>query len=310
MDQPTLQSLIREVGRGPRSARNLSREQARTLFSAMLDGEIPDLQLGAILMAMRIKGESIDELAGFLDAAHAICQQLTAPTIDAQQSIPLIIPAYNGARQLPNLTPLLALLLARQGVPVLIHGLEQDPGRVTTVEIFKALGISALDQPQSITTRLAQDHLALVNIATLAPKLAHLLSLRYRIGLRSSGHTIVKMLQPFTTNALRLVSVTHPDYRQRMREFFTGHARHALLLRGAEGEVVAHPRREPQIEWLDGVSTQLWREDADTTAQLPSERDAETTAQWIRQALEGKHPIPRAIQHQVQCCVQALALCN
>ena len=74
------------------------------LFAAMLADEIPDLQRGAILMALRIKGESLEELAGFLEACEACYAHLAAPV----NTVPVVIPAYNGARQLPNLTPLLA----------------------------------------------------------------------------------------------------------------------------------------------------------------------------------------------------------
>ena len=48
--------LIREIGRGARGARDLGRERAQAMFAAMLDGEVPELELGAILVAMRIKG--------------------------------------------------------------------------------------------------------------------------------------------------------------------------------------------------------------------------------------------------------------
>jgi anthranilate phosphoribosyltransferase len=56
-------------------------------------------------------------MAGFLDATTArlaSCPPATAPVV--------VLPSYNGARKLPVLTPLLALLLAREGLPVLMHG--------------------------------------------------------------------------------------------------------------------------------------------------------------------------------------------
>jgi len=68
MDKSSLIAIIKEIGRGKNAARDLNRDDARALFSALLAGEIPDLQLGAVLMALRIKGESMEELAGFLDA--------------------------------------------------------------------------------------------------------------------------------------------------------------------------------------------------------------------------------------------------
>jgi anthranilate phosphoribosyltransferase len=63
MEATELTRIIKEIGRGKNAARDLNREDARALFAAMLAEKIPDLQLGAVLMALRIKGESMEELA-------------------------------------------------------------------------------------------------------------------------------------------------------------------------------------------------------------------------------------------------------
>ena len=302
MDPKQLTGYIKEIGRGKNAARDLSREDAKILFTAILNNEIPPLQLGAILIAMRIKGESLDELAGFLEACESSYPHLKAPT----GTVPLVIPAYNGARQLPNLTPLLASLVSREGVPVLVHGVPEDPGRVTTIEVFQAMGITPAQSITEAEEQLATRKLAVITIDALAPAIARTLKLRRDIGLRSSAHTLVKMIQPFTTKAVRLVSVTHPEYLDRMRAFFTQHSANALLLRGAEGEAVAHPRREPVIEWLDGSTAEAWRGTvAEDNPELPNGREARTTAEWIENALAGKQSIPMAITHQAQRCEQA-----
>ncbi|MBX3652408.1 MAG: DNA-binding protein YbiB [Burkholderiales bacterium] len=293
--------IIKEIGRGKNAARDLSREDARTLFTAILNDEIPPLQLGAILIALRIKGESLEELAGFLEACEASYPHLQAPA----GKVPLVIPAYNGARKLPNLTPLLASLVAREGKPVLVHGVPDDPGRVTTIEIFRAMGVEPARDIAEAEQRLAERNLAILTIDTLAPQLARVLKLRREIGLRSSGHTLVKMIQPFTSKAIRLVSVTHPEYLERMRSFFTSYGSDVLLLRGAEGEAVAHPRREPVIEWLDGKTAEVWRGKPEEHPESPDGRDAEVTAAWIEQVLTGKRGMPAAIAHQEQSCARA-----
>lgn len=303
MDARQLTGYIKEIGRGKNAARDLSRDDARTLFTAILNNDIPPLQLGAILIALRIKGESLDELAGFLEACEASYPHLEAPA----GTVPLVIPAYNGARQLPNLTPLLASLVAREGVPVLVHGVPDDPGRITTLEIFQAMGISPAQSIAEAEAQLAERKLAVIAIDNLAPAIARTLKLRRDIGLRSSAHTLVKMIQPFKGNAVRLVSVTHPEYLDRMRAFFTQFAGDALLLRGAEGEAVAHPRREPAIEWLDGKNSTVWRGAAEANPELPDGRDAAVTADWIVQALDRNKPLPEAIAHQFRCCLDAAA---
>jgi anthranilate phosphoribosyltransferase len=274
----------------------------------MLDGRVSDLELGGLLLAMRIKGESCDELAGFLESAEASFAPLPAPPGDFA---PVVIPSYNGSRKLPNLTPLLALLLAREGVPVLVHGVSSDPGRVTTAEIMAALGLPVAASGADVLAAAAQGKPAFMPIEALAPGLARMLSLRAVLGVRNSTHTLVKILQPFAGPALRLVSYTHPEYLETLGEYFVTAAPaargDAFLMRGTEGETVANPHRAQRIDWFHGGQrTLLVERDAptDELAELPEGRDAAGTAEWIARALRGEVPVPGPIAAQVAQCVR------
>lgn len=300
--------FIKEIGRGVKGARSMSREDARALYAAMLEGRVSDLELGAILLAMRIKGESVDELAGFMDAADASFAPLPAPP---GEFAPVLIPSYNGARKMANLTPLLALLLAREGVPTLVHGVRTDPGRITTWEILAELGLAECASSADILDAAASSRPAFIPIENLAPSLAHMLSLRRILGVRNSTHTLVKILQPFEGPALRLVSYTHPEYLETLGEYFTTAAPpargDAFLMRGTEGETVANPHRAPRIDWFHGGErTLLVERDAptDVLAEVPEGRDAATTAAWIAAALRGDVPVPTPIAAQVAHCLQ------
>ena len=185
--------IIKEVGRGAHGARDLPEAEAERMFGAMLEGRVPDLELGAIWMAYRIKGESLGELTGFCRALMARLPRITAPA----GPMPVILPSYNGARRLPNMTPLLALMLAREGVPVLIHGIANAYGRVTTAAILEALGISPCADADAASLKLNGEHLAYVPLEVLAPGLSSLINGRARIGVRSSAHTVAKLLDPF-----------------------------------------------------------------------------------------------------------------
>jgi anthranilate phosphoribosyltransferase len=295
--------FIKEIGRGVKGARSMSRADASTLYEAMLDGRVSDLELGAILLAMRIKGESVDELAGFLDAAERAFTPLRAP--DGPYA-PVLVPTYNGARKMANLTALLALLLAREGVPVLVHGVAHDVGRIATAEVLAELGIAAAATPAEAERALADGHVAFITIDTLAPKLAHQLSLRRTLGVRNSTHTIVKILQPFAGPALRLVSYTHPEYLETLGEYFTTAAPRergdAFLMRGTEGETVANATKAQKIDWFhDGERTVLVERQmiAEVEPALPEDRSAAATAAWIGSVLRGDTPIPDPIAQQV-----------
>ena len=298
--------FIKEIGRGKEGARSLSRADAELLYTAMLRREVSDLELGAILLSMRIKGESIDEIAGFMAASEASFEPLHAPPGAA---MPVLIPSYNGARKMPNLTPLLAMLLRREEVPVLVHGVSHDPGRVTTAEIFTALGWPLAGSTQQAQEQLCGPLPVFLPIEILAPQMAGLLDCRRILGVRSSTHTLVKILQPFREPALRLSSYTHPEYLEMLGEYFTTAAPRdrgdAFLMRGTEGETVANARRAQQIDWFHaGVRTTLVEKQGvvDNVPEMPPGRDADSTARWIEAVLLGSLPVPPAIAAQVDRC--------
>ena len=131
-----ISQYIKEIGRGKDGARSLNREQAADLFGQVLDGTVTDLEVGAFCIGMRIKGETPAEMAGFLDATYARMQRVHVS--GARPAV--VLPSYNGARKLPVLTPLLGLLLAREGLPVLMHGAATESTRVfaSKVQIGRA----------------------------------------------------------------------------------------------------------------------------------------------------------------------------
>lgn len=300
--------FIREVGRGKKGARDMSRDDARAIYAAMLDGRVSDMELGAFLIGMRIKGESVSEIAGFLDAAEASFERITASDRD---HAPVVIPSYNGSRQMPNLTPLLALLLAREGVPVFIHGVTTDPGRVTTAEILQAMGHQTACGRDDVAAAFARRVPAFMPIDALAPKLHALLQVRRVLGLRNSTHTLVKIMQPFAQPALRLVSYTHPEYLTMLTEYFRTQAPakrgDVFLMRGTEGETVANAKRAQAVTWFhNNQPTELIerQQPVDELPPLPAASDAGTTAAWIAEALDGKQPIPVPIVDQVAQCLR------
>ena len=302
---------IKEIGRGKEGARSLSSEQAEDLMGQVLDGRASDLEVGAFAMAMRIKGESTDELLGFLRAVHRRCLPI-GPDGPA-----VILPSYNGARKLPNLTALLALLLAQDGIPVLVHGPACDPGRVTTASVFHDLGLPVARHAEDVLHGWARRKPVFMPTATLCPPLARLLDVRWVVGLRNPGHTVAKLLDPtLGARALRVVNHTHPEYGAALTTFLQRSGASAMLLRGTEGEPVADPRRSPRPDvFLRGEL----RADLSVPAQegvltelpvLPRGIDAATTALYIQSVVSGEKPAPAPLTQQVDVllrAVQALA---
>lgn len=291
--------FIKEIGRGPKGAKPLTVAQAESLFGDMMDGRVPDLELGAIILSMRIKAESLDELIGFqraLDTRTAHVQVPAGPRL-------VVLPTYNGARRQANLMPLLALLLAREGIPVLIQGRHDFESRVSPFELLAALGITPASSIDKAEAQLVDKHLACLPLSALAPGLEPLLALRPRLGVRNSSHTLAKLLEPAPGHSVRVVSVTHPEYLERMHAHLVAQGSVALLLRGTEGEAFANPRRRPQLEtFAKGEARVAFPAEeggAPPIEGLPDNPEVSANAELIRAMLAGTVAIPQPLLDQV-----------
>ncbi|MGB4116733.1 MAG: DNA-binding protein YbiB [Polaromonas sp.] len=290
-----ISQYIKEIGRGKDGARPLSREQATDLLGQVLDGTVTDLEVGAFCLAMRIKGETPDEMAGFLDAVRSRMNLIPdggAPIV--------VLPSYNGARKLPLLTPLLGLLLARGGAAVLIHGTPTEDSRIFVSKVLEALNIRAQAAPGTI----APGEVTFVPTEVLCPALKRLLDVRRVVGLRNPAHSLVKLMNPCQGKALVVSSYTHPEYAISMAQTFELTHTNAMLLRGTEGEVVADARRVPQMEAFINGQRQLLQEAQAGTLKdlpdLPKTTDAASTAAYIQSVMAGQHAVPASIAMQVE----------
>ena len=317
---------LKEIGRGKEGARALSAAQAEDLLRQVFAGDVSDVQLGAFVIAMRIKGESPAELAGFLAAAQAQMAPAIAAAVRRSRRPVVWLPSYNGARKLPNLTPLLAGLLAQQGLAVIVHGPALDPVRVTSHAVFAALGgsvIDSADDASAIDAAWARQQPVWVSTDALCPPLARLLDLRWQVGLRNPGHTVAKLLalaapqrgvpSSPAPRSLRIVNHTHPEYGESLAQFLADTRADALLLRGTEGEPVADARRTPRMDaFIDGQRIEALSLPAQGGVlahlpDLPAAIDTASTAAYIAAALSDPERVPAPLQAQVRV-IAALAL--
>ena len=153
-----------------------------------------------------------------------------------------------------------------------------------------------------------------MSTAVLCPPLQRLLDVRSVVGLRNSGHTVAKLLDPLQgLPALRVINHTHREYAQLLIDFVAHTRGHAMLLRGTEGEPVADPRRLPRLDVMldgelrhelccpahEGVLTEL--------PVLPRTHDAPTTAMYIQSVVSGEKPAPAPVLQQVEAIRAALS---
>lgn len=302
---PDVVPMLRSLGRGAHGSRGLSAEQAQTLMGWLLRREMSDAQIGGVLLALRMKGESAEELEGFARAVRA-----TLPAIAPRRPV-TVIPSVNGSRRLPNQVALLALLLRQRGIAVLVLGAEQDDGRLHTVRVWSALGLPVAASAMQAQNLLADGEAVYLDLVHIGPQLGELLAWRRELGVRNSGHAVVKLLAPIAGPCLLLTSYTHPEYAVLMREVLQRLAQPALLMRGCEGEAVAHPHRAGELLHIgaDGaVRAEPAAAQGEAEVALPADgTHLAATLAWIADLRNGDKPIPVPLLRQVEQVAAAMA---
>ena len=305
---------IKEIGRGKEGARHLNTDQARDLMQCILSGQVSDLEIGAFCIAMRIKGETPQEMIGFLEAIESSMNKVrpTPTAVRSKSAKPVIvIPSYNGARKLPLFTPLLAGTLAKLGFPVLVHGHPTEDKRVTTKEVFELLGWPSIIDPMSLNeSHLKEGQVLFVPMEHLSAKVCELLDVRKSIGLRNSSHSLVKILNPIENGwpVLQLSNYTHPEYLSSMSQTFELLKKNVLFFRGTEGEAVADPRRTPKMTGFVNGRAETLIEQVQGSLELsnnyPDTTDPEEAVAYTQKVMAGELDMPLSIQTQIDAIEQ------
>lgn len=199
----TLADHVRTLGRGPGRSRSLTRVEAEDAMADMLSGGAAPEAVGALLMLLRMKGETADEIAGFAAAAQAAMPPVGPVDLDW--------PCYAAGRTRgAPLFLLSARTVARAGHRVLIHGWNGGDGAVRAG--LAQVGIAMADSPDHAARLLDRDGIAYLPLETAHPALFALLRLRTVLGLRSCVNTVCRMLNPGRASA-SVQGVFHPSYR-------------------------------------------------------------------------------------------------
>ncbi len=197
---------VRILGKGKSGTRSLDFDEARDAFGMILRNEIEDLQLGAFLMLLRVKEETPEELAGFVQACRDHIGELPAIPVDLDWS------SYAGKRNQHPWYLLSALLLADNGVRVFMHGTDgHTPGRAYAQACLAELGIDAATNFAEVAEQLDRRRFAFMPLAGLCPPLHRIVQLKPVLGLRSPVNTLTRMLNPLRASC-SIQSVFHPNY--------------------------------------------------------------------------------------------------
>jgi anthranilate phosphoribosyltransferase len=240
-------ATIKAVGTGPRGARPLKFAEARDAMTATLAGEVSDAQAGAFLVAMRIKGETPEELAGLAQALRDAALPMRA---DGRRPLVACAGAYDGVSEAPQLSLAAAVVASAAGAGVVVHcGDTLGPKRgVTAADVLAALGGPARPGPDDSAAMLKRSGVALVHAGEALPGWRRLATLRDEIGLRSPVHSAEKLVDYLGARRF-VVGHTHGPYGARIcGALALLDAERAVAVRGVEGSDVLRPGRPVAME--------------------------------------------------------------
>ncbi len=241
-------AAIHRVARGKHGAENLNRRQAAALFTALLAADADPLQRGAFLIAERMKGETADELAGFVDAARASIKDFggISGEICAPQGA-VDFPCYAGKRRAAPVHLAAALAARDRGIPILVHGIAAIEGRISAWQVLEKAGVSRAANIAEAAARLHSEGIVYLDLADCCPGLFEILRLRPRLGVRSFAHTVARLLNPLQCGG-QLNGIFHTPYATLMTQvnMLLGQSR-SLIFAGAEGEPELYADRQKAL---------------------------------------------------------------
>ncbi|MGI8802036.1 MAG: hypothetical protein ACR2KV_07660, partial [Solirubrobacteraceae bacterium] len=238
---------IKAVGTGVRGSRELTFAEARAAMTLLLEGGTTPAQSGAFLVAMRIKGESAAELAGFAQGLR----EASSPA-DTTCARPLVAcaGAYDGVADTPHLSLAAGVVAAAAGAGIVLHcGDTLGPKYgITVADVLGALGGPAVPSADQSTRMLEAAGVTVIHAGEAIPGWRALAAIRDEVGVRGPVHSAEKLVDYYGARRF-VVGHTHSSYSERLLGALDllG-AERAVAVRGVEGSDVMRPGRPQAFE--------------------------------------------------------------
>lgn len=280
----------------------LDADEAFALWGAVLDGALPELELGALLASLAMAGESRDELLG-LHRALAARQPRFAPPL-ARPAVS--IPVHGLVAGEAPFAVLLALFLRRFDVPVVLHGPLDSPEGPSAPVLLRELGVMPSPTLAVAERDLREGGVAFVPVQLLSPALGDLLALRTRLGFANAAHLAAHAMDPGAMGAVRLATSVAGTRSGRLAALVADSGGEALLLSWARPASACGLSVRPRIARLaQGLETVVFEaEDADRVRPASLPPPAELVP-WMRAVIERRAPAPPPLVNLAAACVHA-----
>jgi len=205
---PDLKAFIGKVATGD----PLSREEARAAFDILMSGEATPSQIGGFLMALRVRGETVEEIAGAVSTMRAKMLPVAAP-----EGVMDIVGTGGDGLGTYNISTLAALIVAGAGVPVAKHGNRALSSKSGTADALTALGVKLDILPQQIARCISEAGIGFMFAQVHHAAMRHVGPSRVELGTR----TIFNLLGPLSNPAgakRQLLGVFSPRWLQPIAE--------------------------------------------------------------------------------------------
>ena len=177
---------------GAAADRPLSREEAEQAFGILFDGDATPSQIGGLLMALRTRGETVEEFAAAAAVMRGKCKAVNAP----EGAIDIVGTGGDGKGTL-NISTAAAIVVAGAGVPVAKHGNRNLSSKSGAADALGHLGVNVMVGPEIVELALAEAGLGFMMAPMHHPAIAHVMPTRSELGTR----TIFNILGPLTNPA-------------------------------------------------------------------------------------------------------------
>jgi anthranilate phosphoribosyltransferase len=266
---------LQELARGKTGARDLSYDEALSAASQLLDGLASEAQMGALLTALRLKSETPEELAAFIQALRQRAQPLALESAPAAKTV--AVAGGSEGRESFNASLGASLLCAQAGLPMLLLAAEPLPPRegVGQAALLRSFGLQRglADEPAQAVEDLQRFNLGLLDSEAWCPALGALRRLRQDLGVRTVLHAAERFLKPLGAAQL-LVGVQNAPALERARALGARlGAERVMVVQGLDGSEDLPTHRPAQALLIEsGVARSLSLDAAELGLSSPPRR--------------------------------------
>ncbi len=250
--------------------RDLSREVTARAMTEVLNGDADPVALGALLMGLRVKGESDDEILGFADAMLAAAEPLTVP----QGTVDIVGTGGSAHRRsfALNVSSMASFVAASAGVTICKHGNVAASSTSGSFDFLAAIGVDIDKTPAQVEQQLANHGLAFAWAKTFHPAMRHAGPVRTSLGISTVFNILGPLVHPGGVKRIVMGVATETRAEQLARVLFERGMIRAWVIAGFDGldelstagpnrvfEVTRHDIREmtihPEAAGIDLVAT-------------------------------------------------------